>query len=143
VIEIPARFFEVPYDGSCIPDESRAVRLKDGANCQVFAYELLRHFGLRPPLLRSSELWSDAASTEVVAGELEPLDLLLFNSTPEAYGAHVAVYVGDGRAIHLSRRVGRPAVCTIEELMATPEHRCLIGAKRVRARKEATTQPEG
>jgi len=133
---VPARFFDVEYNAERYPGAPSVVGadlLHGGANCQLFAYELLRANGLCPPALRSSELWSDEAATEVVH-EFEPLDLLLFNRTPDAYGAHVAVYVGDGRAIHLSRSVGRAAIWTIDEFLATPEYRCLIGAKRVRAR---------
>ncbi len=62
--------------------------------------------------------------------DLEPLDLLLFNRAPDAWGAHVALYLGDERAVHLSRQVGRPVIWTLEQFKAEPHYQCFIGAKR-------------
>jgi hypothetical protein len=42
------------------------------------------------------------------------LDLLLFNRTDEPCGAHVAVYLGQDGAVHLSQEVGRPVVLPLE-----------------------------
>lgn len=61
---------------------------------------------------------------------LRALDLLLFNRTPDPYGAHIALYLGEGRAIHLSKQVGRPAEWSLEEFAQLPEYSVLIGAKR-------------
>ena len=80
--------------------------LSQGANCQVYAYALLGHFGVKFPPLRSSELWADETATLRV-DTFEPLDLLLFNRTLEPFGAHVALCMGDGLAVHLSRAVGK------------------------------------
>jgi cell wall-associated NlpC family hydrolase len=96
--------------------------IETGANCQNVAYELLRYFGRQVPLLRSSNLWDDTEHT-IVVDIYQPLDLLLFSRTRNAWGAHVAVYVGNDRAIHLSRRVGL-------QFMEHPEYRVLLGAKR-------------
>ena len=131
MLDIPAGFLDVPYNAARYPGADGVAGLQGGGNCQLFAYELLRHFGLTPPELRSSELWEDDKRTERVT-EWEPLDLLLFNVMRSSYGAHVAVYLGDGRAVHLSRQVGIPALWTIPQFLATPRYRCLIGAKRVR-----------
>jgi hypothetical protein len=103
--------------------------IETGANCQNFAYELLRHFGRHVPNLRSSNLWDDRERT-IVADAYQPLDLLLFNRTRDAWGAHVAAYVGKERAIHLSRRVGLAAVWSLAQFAIRPEYRMLIGAKR-------------
>jgi murein DD-endopeptidase / murein LD-carboxypeptidase len=103
--------------------------LEDGANCQRFAYELLRANGRAIGDLRSSDLWADTRDTMCVT-DLEPLDLLLFNRTPDAWGAHVALYLGDERAVHLSKQVGRPVIWTLEQFTAEPRYRCFIGAKR-------------
>lgn len=132
MIAIPDEFWTVRYDGTRYPGASEGVW--EGANCQVFAYALLRHFGLEPPPFRSSELWNDALYTTRIAATvkaLEPLDLLLFNKTDDAYGAHMGVYVGDGSAVHLSRRVGVPAVWKLAKFAGHPEYRCWLGAKRV------------
>lgn len=125
--DIPAHFWDVPYDGARVP--AAGTGLAAGANCQHFAYELLRHFGRTVEDLRSSELWDSAGSLRVEA-PFEPLDLLLFNPTSDAYGAHIAVFTGDGEAIHLSKRVGKPAVWRIEQFLELPEYCVLIGGKR-------------
>ena len=124
---LPVRFRAVHYDGAKIPDRSHD--LADGANCQRYAYAVLAHFGVELPPWRSSELWADEALTEAVT-VLEPLDLLLFNRTEEPFGAHVAVYAGQGQALHLAKSVGQPALWSLAEFAERPECRVLIGGKR-------------
>ena len=131
-LPIPARFHHVRYDGARYPGAEGVAGLDGGANCQQFAYELIRHFGFAPPDYRSSELWEDEAHTRAVVGELAPCDLLLFNRTPSAWGAHVAVHLGGQLAIHLSRRAGVPVIWRIEEFRLRPEYACFLGAKRAR-----------
>lgn len=134
-IAIPRKFLRVRYKGACYPGAPNLRGLAQGANCQHFAYELLRHFGRTVPDLRSSDLWKDTRFTRPVV-RLQPLDLLLFNRTRRAWGAHVAVYLGRGRAIHLSKQAGTPIVWTLEEFAERERYRVYIGAKRViRARK--------
>jgi hypothetical protein len=130
-LPIPAHFHHVSYNGSCYPGAEGVAGLDGGANCQHFAYELIRHFGFAPPDYRSSELWEDETYTQVVVGELAACDLLLFNSTPAAWGAHIAVHLGSKMAIHLSQRLGVPVIWKIEEFSLRPEYVCFIGAKRV------------
>ena len=125
--QIPAQFWNIRYNGDRPP--RLGAGLADGANCQHFAYELLRHFGRTVPDLWSSDLWDSPASARVRA-PFEPLDLLLFNPTHDAYGAHLAVYVGEGQALHLSRKVGHPVVWPIEDFLKLPEYAVLIGGKR-------------
>ena len=130
-VTLPAALWDVRYDGSLVPGLEPASEPLLRANCQLFAYTLLRHFG-RPLLtLRSSELWDDTTSTEVVTPPFEALDLLLFNATPEAWGAHVAVSLGGDQAIHLSKRVARPAVWSLERFAEEADYRVLVGAKRL------------
>jgi hypothetical protein len=78
---LPASFWEVRYVGARFPG-SPAVRrepgLAPGANCQLYAYEVARHFGLDPPDLRSSELWADTTATARVE-QPQALDLVLFS----------------------------------------------------------------
>jgi cell wall-associated NlpC family hydrolase len=130
---LPTAFWTVPYAGSRFPGSPAVAArpgLAAGANCQLFAYEVLRHFGLTPPDLRSSDLWTDTRSTVRVSVAL-PLDLLLFNATDDAYGAHVGVWVDDGRVLHLCAEVGRPAVWGMTEFAERERYRVLVGVKRV------------
>jgi hypothetical protein len=134
---IPEDFWSVRYNGSRIPGQD--ADLSRGANCQLFAYQLLARNGLAVPAFRSSELWTDTVHTERVA-RLEPLDLLLFNRESEAYGAHVAVWLGDDQALHLAKEAGVPEIWRLARFAAEPRYRVFIGAKRVRdARGEGVT----
>lgn len=130
LLEIPQHFFAVPYNGARYPGAPGAVGLADGANCQRFAYALLRHFDREVPPLRSSDLWEDVVHTQRVT-TLQPLDLLLWNRTPEPWGAHVGVYVGQQQAIHLCKAVGVPVVWSLTRFAGLARYRCLLGAKRV------------
>jgi hypothetical protein len=137
MIELPDTFWEVRYVGARYPG-SPAVQarpgLAEGANCQLFAYEVLRHFGLHPPDLRSSELWEDTASTTQVAVP-RPLDLVLVNATNDPWGAHVGVWAGDdrgeGEVLHLCAEARRPALWDLGMFAARPSYRVLVGFKRV------------
>jgi hypothetical protein len=104
--------------------------LTRGANCQRFAYAFLAEHGVAVPPLRSAELWADGVVSRR-ATVFEPLDLLLFNRTADAYGAHVAVYLGEGEALHLGKAAGLPEVWSMARFQADPRYRCFIGAKRV------------
>jgi hypothetical protein len=134
---LPASFRTVPYVGARHPG-ARAVAerpgLAHGANCQLFAYGVLEHFGVRAPALRSSELWADTRSGVRVT-TARPLDLLLFNRTGEAFGAHVGVCVGAGpggvEVLHLCAEVGRPAVWRLADFAARERYRVLVGIKRI------------
>ena len=125
---LPAEFSTVRYDGARIPDGGHD--LSAGANCQLYAYAVLAQFGLRLPPLRSSELWADMEATRQVT-DFEPLDLLLFNPDDEPFGAHVAVYAGEGQALHLCKSVGQPVIWPLEQFADLREYRVLIGGKRV------------
>ncbi|WP_406061063.1 hydrolase [Streptomyces sp. NBC_01077] len=133
ITSLPAEFWTVPYDGSRFPGAAAVTAqsgLAAGANCQLFAYEVLRHFGLTPPELRSSELWSDTEATVHVPVP-QPLDLVLFNSTARAYGAHVGVHVGDDAILHLCAEVGHPTVWAGADFAARERYAVRLGAKRV------------
>lgn len=128
--EIPEKFINVHYNGKRIPEVDNPSDLILGANCQLYAYELLRHFGKHPPTLRSSELWSDQHYT-VITDSYELLDLMLYNKTPVAYGAHVGVYIGEGKVLHLSYAIGHPVIQNHTALLAEEKYAYFIGAKRV------------
>ncbi|MEM6831949.1 MAG: cell wall hydrolase, partial [Bacteroidota bacterium] len=90
-IEIPQYFFETKYNGQHYPGAQGVNGLKGGANCQVFVYQLLIHFGYNPlPDFRSSELWEDTAFTEKV-NDIKAMDILFWNNTNESWGAHVGL----------------------------------------------------
>ena len=130
-IEIPPEYRCIPYDSDRHP-RSAEFDFSQGANCQLWAYALLEHFGLEVPPFRSSELWEDNEFDDAVR-QFEPLDLILFNDTKSSWGAHVAVCLGDDVVAHLSRQMGLPEVCAIEEMLRTPKYRVLVGAKRIKA----------
>ncbi|MCX4572413.1 hydrolase [Streptomyces sp. NBC_01571] len=131
---LPELIWSTPYVGRRFPG-SRSVAerpgLADGANCQFFAYEVLRHLGPRLPPWRSSELWADTVLTERVR-ESRPQDLALFNHGDEAWGAHVGVVVGEGRVLHLCAEVGRPVIWPLREFATRERYRTLLGFKRPR-----------
>jgi hypothetical protein len=133
MIELPDSFWEVRYVGARYPGSPAVLArpgLADGANCQLFAYEVLRHFGYDPPDLRSSELWDDTVSTQRVAVP-RPLDFVLVNSSKDAWGAHVGVWADDDRVLHLCAETGRPALWGLAQFAARPSYRELVGYKRV------------
>jgi cell wall-associated NlpC family hydrolase len=135
-IKIPDAFWNVSYDGSRYPGAPNVTGVQDGANCQQFAYELLRRNGFSIADLRSSDLWEDSCDTAMVTDNLQPGDLLLFHTTPEAWGAHVALYLGDDRAIHLAKHIGKPVIWKLAEFTDDPRYVCFIGAKRPICRNE-------
>ncbi len=119
------------YKGSHYPGAQGVVGVTDGANCQQFAFALLRNFDCEIPDFRSSELWMDTTWTSPVQGSpFVPLDLLLWHSQPNSWGAHVGVYVGDERAVHLSQEVGRPVIWPLHAFLEHPRYSCFLGAKR-------------
>ncbi|WP_244212127.1 cell wall hydrolase, partial [Streptomyces angustmyceticus] len=88
--------------------------LAGGANCQRYAYAVLRHFGLLIPPLRSAELWADDRATRRAARP-RPLDLVLFDAGPADLPAQVQDLVGpevhaDMRAVPRRPPLGRPGV---------------------------------
>jgi cell wall-associated NlpC family hydrolase len=131
VIEsLPHWYWEVPYVYERYPGAPGVTDLRGGANCQLFAYDVLAHLGLQVPPLRSSNLWEDTSATKVVT-EFEPLDLLFFNRTDDPFGAHLAVYLAPGQILHLCKEVGVPAIWSEADFAARPNYQVFIGAKRV------------
>lgn len=127
-MEIVARFLNVRYNGAAHP-YACVTGLDAGANCQRFAFALLEHFGYEIAPMRSSELWADRRFTRRVH-RMRPCDILMFNRDKRAWGAHLALYVGNGRAIHLSKEVGLPAIWELAEFERCPRNKILLGIKR-------------
>lgn len=135
---LPPHMHGVPYVYARHPLSTAPGDLAEGANCQLYAYAVLAHFGLTVPPLRSSELWADRDATSVV-DEPRSLDLVFFDGgrrpdVPEGYAAHVGVHVGGDRVLHLSREVGVPAIWSYADFATRPRYARLLGAKRVRRR---------
>lgn len=131
VIELPKEFLDVKYVGRRVPGCPNPSDLSLGANCQLFAYQLLRHFGVAVPDWRSSELWEDEAHTLEVKS-FNALDLMLYHREASAWGAHVGVCLGGNRVVHLSKAVGRPVIWEHEAFATHERYAHFIGAKRGR-----------
>ncbi|HSA53701.1 MAG TPA: cell wall hydrolase [Yinghuangia sp.] len=134
---MPPQFRSVPYVSARHPGATPPGDLSGGANCQVYAYAILAHVGLPVPPLRSSELWADRLSTELVPQPAQ-FDLVLFDGgarpdREEGYAAHVGLHVGTDRILHLCREIGVPAIWSYAEFAKRPHYARLLGAKRVRA----------
>lgn len=130
-LSIPIRFFNSFYDGSRYPGSGNCEGLEKGANCQYFAYELLKHFGYNIPDLRSSDLWEDDIYTDKVV-TFKPLDILFFSNSKDSYGAHLGVYIGFNKVLHLSKEVGYPTVWGLKDFQDNPKYKILLGAKRAK-----------
>lgn len=133
---LPPHLRGVPYVYARHPGATAPGDVAAGANCQVYAYAVLAHFGRHVPPLHSSELWADRAATELT-DVAAPLDLLLFDGGPrpgveEGYAAHVGVHLGPDRVLHLCREVGVPVVWTYADFAARPRYARLLGIKRVK-----------
>ncbi|MFH8590925.1 cell wall hydrolase [Streptomyces rimosus] len=138
---LPAALRDVPYAGARHPGAAplpgrHPYDVTAGANCQLYAYAVLRHFGRTVPPLRSAELWADTAATERAAPP-RPLDLVLFDAgevprRPAGYGAHVGVHLGPDQVLHLCKEAGRPAVWSYADFAERARYARFLGAKRVR-----------
>lgn len=130
MIHIPEKFLTVKYVGARIPSVENQADLSLGANCQVFAYELLRANGISTPNFRSSDLWEDKLFTVKVT-EFQALDIMLYNPDNNSFGAHVGVYIGEGKIIHLSYQNQKPEIIEHTLMSDNEKYRIFIGAKRV------------
>lgn len=129
-VPIPARFRGVRYNGSHFPGAPGVDGVEGGANCQQYAYSILHHYGFELPDLRSSELWEDSEHT-AMTHRMAPFDLVLLHDSPDSWGAHVGLCVGENLVLHLSKRLQVPAIETLEAMQRRDEYRYLIGFKRV------------
>ena len=128
LLELPTQYWDVPYAAARRPGSVPRGEVHRGANCQLWAYEVLAWFGVTMPDLRSDELWRDTTSTQHVR-EPEALDLVLYNTDCDPYGAHVGLWTGDAVA-HLCQEVGRPRVWPQSDFDARPRYATRIGFKR-------------
>lgn len=122
----PDWLWNVPYDASRHPGAPANGDLRQGANCQRFAYEVLRLFDISVPPHRSSELCDDPRFLHPDVAAIHPLDLVLFNAEPRAWGGHLAIYMDDDQLLHLCAEVGRPAVWSWADFASRPRYRTLV-----------------
>lgn len=128
--DLPPWIWEVPYLGSAYPGAVPRAAIRSGANCQLFAYEVLALHDRHVPDWWSSDLWEDEQHTTVVT-QAAPLDLVLFNEAQVSHSAHLGVVVDDDRVLHLCAEVGHPAVWRKSDFAARPRYATVIGYKRV------------
>ena len=134
---LPGWYWDVPYVASRFPGGVPRGKLHLGGNCQLWAYEVLTHFGLGVPDLRSDELWYDTTST--IAVEVpQALDLVLYGTSNDPYGAHVGLWTGHATA-HLCKEVGHPVVWRQAEFDTRHRYSVRIGFKRLVDAFKATT----
>lgn len=127
----PAWVLDASYVGAQHPQAEVAKPIANGANCQRYAYAFLGLHGIRVPQHRSSDLWEDEDFRHPSLAEVQALDLVLFNNTPDPWGAHVAVSLDADHFLHLSREVGKPAVWALEDFLSRPQYKSLGGIVRV------------
>ena len=61
--DLPFWYWDVPYVAVRYPGGVPRGELNQGANCQLWSYEVLGHFGFAVPDFRSDELWHDIVAT--------------------------------------------------------------------------------
>jgi hypothetical protein len=126
--DLPRWYWQVPYVGERFPGSVPRTELGQGANCQLWAYEVLGYFGFGMPDFRSDDLWHDTSATQHVDSPL-PLDLVLYKGDDDPYGAHVGLWTGDAVA-HLCKEVGLPTVWDQSKFEARARYAVRIGFKR-------------
>jgi cell wall-associated NlpC family hydrolase len=60
-----------------------------------------------------------------------PLDILFFNIDSDPYGAHIGIYIGSNKVVHLSEEVGYTTVWDLDEFKKRERYKCFLGAKRL------------
>lgn len=135
MINIPLKFFLIPYNGKVVPNNNlQSLDLSDGANCQVFVYSFLLYFGIKIPTeFRSKELWQDKKFTKLVK-KPKLFDIMFFNKNNESYGAHIGVFLGNDMVIHLSKKIGYLSIWKINDFKKYKQYKFFLGAKRVKMR---------
>ena len=65
-----------------------------------------------------------------IVDQFAPLDLILFNRLSDAFAAHVGICLRSDAVLHLSRRVGTPAIWNRAAFVSISAIAVVIGAKR-------------
>lgn len=128
-IKIPNWIMDIKYNSKIFPNWKKHDFIKNWANCQVYAYELLRFNWKIVPDLRSSELWKDTEySVEVI--DYKPLDLLFFNNTNKSWWAHVGLYIWNNKVLHNTNKIWKPVIWGLDFFGKYDEYRILLWGKR-------------
>jgi hypothetical protein len=128
-IKIPKWILEIIYNPKIFPNWEVHDYVKDGANCQVFAYEILKFNWKKVPDLRSSEMWADnKISFEV--HDFEKLDLIFFNNSTESYWAHVWLYIWNNKVIHNTNKTWWVEIWDLEEFRKYEDYQFILWWKR-------------
>ncbi len=117
VLEVAKRFLGLPYRwGGGDPN---------GWDCSGFVHEVFRLNGHVIPRMADHQF---EAAVPVETGEMEPGDLLFFNTDGSGI-SHVGIYVGEGSFIHASSSRG----VVFSSLRESYYEKCFLGAARITA----------
>ncbi len=119
IIEFSKNYIGTPYVWG-------GTDLNTGVDCSGFVMSCYKQFGIN--LLRTSrEMYT--MGTEVSKEDLQPGDLVFFNSGYESQISHVGMYAGDGKYIHSTD--GSANGVTISDLYSDYSVKTYVGAKRI------------
>ncbi|MCK5883022.1 MAG: C40 family peptidase [Bacteriovoracaceae bacterium] len=76
-----------------------------GIDCSAFVQKLFQKKNISLPRT-SRQQFQDSRFTDVAIEDLQSEDLVYFTSPGKTYINHVALYIGNGKIIHSSRREG-------------------------------------
>ena len=131
-IVFPYWYMDIPYNSKVIPNWMIHDIQLSWANCQVYAYEILRYNTIFVPDFRSRELWDDSEYSRVIPSEFEPLDILFFNKTNDPWGAHLGVYIWNNKVLHNSKDIWFPTIFDIEDFKKIHSYSCFLWGKRLK-----------
>ncbi len=106
----PTWLWSLRFDGSRRPSAEEPAPTEAGKPpaLRLRGRRLVQH---RIDNLRPSQLWADTpTASRERAGNLTPLDLVLFNASTEPCGAHTGLVMATDQVFHPSREVGHSAV---------------------------------
>lgn len=128
-IKLPDWFMDIIYNPKIFPNWELHDCKKNGANCQVYAYEILRLNWKNVPDLRSSEMWVDNKFSFEVHN-YEELDLIFFNNSSESYWAHVWLYIWDNKVLHNTNKTGWVEIWNLEQFKNYEDYQFILWWKR-------------
>ena len=128
-IKIPNWIMDIKYNSKVFPNWEKHDYILNWANCQVYAYEILRYNWKHVPDLRSSEMWEDINYSKKV-NKYTPLDLLFFNKNAESWWAHVWLYIWNNKVIHNTNKTWWVEIWDLELFKEYDEYKVLLWWKR-------------
>ena len=134
-IKLPPWYMDIKYNPKIIPYWICHDIQLSWANCQVYAYEILRFNDLFVPDLRSSELWSDSKDSTTISDNYELLDILFSNENNDSWGAHLGLYIWENKVLHNSKDIWWPAIFDIWDFTKINKYSCFLWGKRLKQSK--------